>query len=288
MRRVLILIAVAGALGGGCTGKDAGQRALDQLADLQKKKAAEAVAKKEDKLAPIVAVDVVKLEAPYNDEASTRITADQPCPEGLWALFAGDAPGATLEEKKANEANRKALAEELKAKQFIVKLRVGSGVTLKPYDAPKATFTVEVAGSIDCTDSKGRIAIAWSDAKAVSHGEPGVLAQWYWVAPPVSFSLPIKSMVEAKAFETENKIAVSARVVFTPGKVETDKRMTKVEKMQGQAGDETIEYGGGMEDWGAGRLLRAKLIGIRVATDRERKQLFDLRETPAPTPPAAP
>ena len=128
------VFAVASMLG--CEARDrAGQRALDQLAELQKKKAAEAAAKREDKLAPLAPVDGPRLEAPYGDEGSQRVTPDGECPEGLWALFAGAAPGANADEKRANEANRKALADGLRAKQFIVKMRVGSGVVLNPYDA---------------------------------------------------------------------------------------------------------------------------------------------------------
>ncbi len=269
---VLILALVSS-----CKGRDAGDRALEQLEALQKKKKADAEAKKEDKLAPLVPVESIVLDPPYNDQGSTKLTPDAACPEGFWALFGLEAPGATPEEKKANEAKRKEIAEGLRAKQYMVKLRVGSGVALKPFDPPKGLFPVEVVGSIDCTDARGRVAIAWGDAKPSTHGQPGDLAQWYWDAPLVTFSLPMQSMVEAKAFENENKIGLSARVVFTLGKAELDKRIRKVEKVSTSVGDEKIEYGGGMEDWGAGRLLRVDLLGIRVAIDREKKQLFDLR-----------
>lgn len=276
MIRLILVVFVVGALG--CKGRDsAGDRALAQLEALQKKKAAEAEAKKEDKLAPLVPVESILLDPPYNDQGSTKLAPDAPCPEGFWALFGLEAPGATPEEKKANEANRKSIAEGVRAKQYMVKLRVGSGVALKPFDAPKGIFPVEVVGSIDCTDSRGHIAIAWSDAKPSTHGQPGDLAQWYWDSALVTFSLPMATMVEAKAFENENKVGVSARVVFTLGKAELDKRVRKVEKVSTTVGDEKIEYGGGMEDWGAGRLIHAELLGIRVAIDREKKQLFDLR-----------
>jgi len=276
----LLLLAMVVISTTACDKRDsAGQRALDQLAELQKKKAAQAEAKRdENKLVPLpVAVDVVKLDPPYNDDGSTRLTPDAACPEGFWALFGLEAPGATPEEKKTNEANRKTIAEGLKRSQFMVKLRVGSGVALKPFDPPKGLFTVEVQGMVDCTDARGHIAIAWSEPKPTSRA-PGELAQWYWDAPPVIFTLPMKSMLEAKAFETENRIGLTARIVFTLGKAELDKRPTKVPKVSTSAGsDEKIEYGGGTEDWGAGRLVRAELVGIRVAVDRDRKQLFDLR-----------
>ncbi len=270
------VVAVVSVLG--CESRDrAGQRALDQLAELQKKKAAEAAAKREDKLVPLAPIDGPKLDAPYGDEGSQRVTPDADCPEGLWALFAGEAPGSTPDEKKANEANRKSVADGLRAKQFIVKVRVGSGVVLKPYDPARGIFTIEVPGSLDCADARGHIAIAWGDAKPVSRGEPGELGPSYWAAPPVVFTLPMKSMIEAKAFENENRIALSARIVFTAGKAEIDKKLKKIEKVSIKGEEENVEFGGGTEDWGAGRLLRADLIGIRIATDREKKQLFDMR-----------
>ncbi len=260
-----------------CESKEAGNRALKQLDDLQKKKAADAEAKKAKENAPPLQAEAVKLDAPYNDEGSDKIVPDAPCPEGMWSLFATEAPGATPEEKKTNEANRKTLAEGIRGKQFMVKLRVGSGVMLRPYDAAKGEVIVEVAGTIDCTDSRGRVAIAWSEPKATARGQAGDFAQTYWDAAPVTFTLPMTSMTDAKAFEKDNKVAVSARVVFKPGKVEIDKRIKKVEKLHETAGAETVGYGGGMEDWGAGRLLRAELVGIRVAVDREKRQLFDQR-----------
>ncbi len=271
-----VLLSSLALFGLGCS-REPSSRTAQQLAELQKKKAAEAAAKKEDKLAPL-AVEVVNLDPPYGDEGAERITPDGPCPDGFWALFPTEAPGATPEEKKANEARRPALVDSFKAKKFLVKLRIGSGVTLKPYDAPNGSFTIEVQGTVDCTDARGHVALAWSDTKTESPGEPGAIARSYWVAKPVTFTLPVKTLAEAKAFETENRLAISARVVFTAGKVEVDKKMKKVEKFTDKRpGEETIEYGGGLEDWGAGRLLHGELVGIRVAVDRERKQLLELK-----------
>lgn len=256
------------------------KRAQDQLDALQKKKAAAKNAK-DDKLEPLP-TDVIRLDAPYDDAQATVIHPDGPCPEGFWALFPGDAPGATPEERKANAANRKSIADGLKQKKFLVRMKGVNSVTLSPYDAPKGRFTIDVKGTIDCTDSMGHVAIAWTDAKA---GDPGnsaakegsELTQNVWTAPPVTFELPITSLTEAKTFNDQNRFGLSARVAFTLGKVEVDKKMKKVAKVTEQAAGQTLTLGGGMEDWGAGRLVRAELLGIRVATDREKKQLFDQR-----------
>ncbi len=146
----------------------ASKRTQDQLDALQKKKAA--AAKADDKPEPLPA-EVLHFDPPYDDTQAVVILPDGPCPEGFWALFPGDAPGATPEEKKANAANRKSLADGLRAKKFLVKMK-GSSVTLSPYDAPKGRFTIDVKGTIDCTDSMGHVAIAWTEAKA---GDPGIV-----------------------------------------------------------------------------------------------------------------
>ena len=132
----------------------------------------------------------------------------------------------------------------------------------------------------DYTDSFGHVALAWTAAKA---GDPGnsaakqdaEITQNYWVAQPVTFSIPMKSMAEAKEWANSNRIGLSARVVFKLGKVEVDKKLHKVAKVTEKAAGETISIGGGTEDWGAGRLVRVELIGLRVAVDKEKTQLFE-------------
>lgn len=258
-------------------------RTADQLAALKKKQEAEAKAKKEkaERLEPLP-TEVVKLDPPYDDTQATVILPDGPCPEGFWALFPGEAPGATPEEKKANAARRKEFAEAARSKKYIVKLRAPAQVVLSQYDAPKGKFDIDVHGTIDCTDPLGRIALAWTEAKA---GDPGNSAakadaefsQNVWVAEPAHFELFIKSMTEAKEFSDKNRFGMSARVAFGLGKVAVDKKIKKVAKVSEkvEAAGETLTFGGGNEDWGAGRLIKADLEGIRVATDREKRQLAE-------------
>lgn len=271
----LLLTSFACSKGGG------GSRATEQLAALKKKQEADAKAKKdkEDKLEGLP-TEVVKLDPPYDDSQTTVILPDGPCPEGFWALFPGDAPGSSPEEKKANSARRKELAEAARGKKYIVKLRAPAQVVLSPYDAPNGKFNIDVNGTIDCTDPIGRIALTWSEAKA---GDPGNSAakadadfsQNVWMAQPVHFELFIKSLTEAKEFNDKNRFGLSARVAFGLGKVEVDKKIKKVAKVSEKAAGETLAFGGGNEDWGAGRMLRADLLGIRLATDREKKQLAE-------------
>jgi len=265
--------------------EDRAARAEKQLADLKAKQDAQKAAKQEEKL--VAPIDVVKLDPPYDDASSERLVPDGACPEGLWALFPGEAPGATPDEKKANAARRAEVAKTFVGKQFLYRLRAPNQVLLKPHDAAAGVLPIEVLGTVDCTDALGRIAIAWTNAKADSPNasaakEGSELVQNMWLAPPVAFSLPIKSMTEAKTFMQNNALGLTARVVFTMGKAEVDKKLKKVAKVQEKAAGETLAFGGGTEDWGAGRLVRAELVGLRVAVDQEKKQLFELKGAPKP------
>ncbi len=265
----------------GCPEKSA-NRTKQQLEALQKKKEDKVRAEKEkEDLAPLP-TPTVRLEPPYDELSAVVINGDGPCPDGFWALFPGDAPGATPEEKKLNAQRRPLIVDELKAKSFLVKLRLPQ-VSLKPYDAAKGTFTVEVIGTIDCQDvtTRQRIAVAWTDAKAgvppSGAYEGADVAPNHWLAPPVTFSLPIKTMAEAKEFEQKNRLGISARVAFKVGKGEVDKKLKKVAKVAVEAHGEKLSTGGGVEDWGAGPLVRAELLGLRVATGGEKVQLLELR-----------
>ena len=219
--------------------------------------------------------EVVKVDPPYGDEGNVKLISDGDCPEGFWALFPGEPPGADKEAKKANGAKRAELANALKGKTYLVKFRAPTDVKLSPYDAPNGRFTVSVAGSIDCSDSIGHVTIAWTKAVATtpppSAAQEGAeVTQNVWMAPPVDFLVPMPTMQGAKDFNDKNRLTMSARVALKLGKFEVDKKMKKVAKVETEAAGQKLKMGGGMEDWGAGRLVRAELIGIRLASDREK------------------
>jgi hypothetical protein len=252
----------------------------------EKQKALDAVhaaakAKQEQKeLLSDLPKNVFHLDKPWEDTAYVELRADGPCPPNFWALFPGETPGATKEEKKANNASRAELAKALREQTYLVKLHGPDVVKLLPYDAPKGWFPLEVIGTIDCTDSIGRVALAWSAVKA---GDPGNSAakegadvtQNMWMAEPVKFTLPMKGMSDAKVFDTKNRLGLSARIFFKLGKAEQDRKMKKLPKATQKASGETIDMGGGTEDWGAGRMVRADGLGIRVATDKEKTMLVE-------------
>ncbi|MBX7099326.1 MAG: hypothetical protein K1X89_16555 [Myxococcaceae bacterium] len=261
-----------------CT--DASSKLQDKQKALDDAKAKEAARKDAAKpKAPVV--EAAKLGPPWEDPSYVELRSERPCPEGFWALFP-DTPGDTKEEKKANAAKRPELVKALRGKTFLVRL-YAPRVNLKDYDAPKGAFPLEVEGTIDCTDSFGRVAVAWTQAKA---GDPGnsaakegaEITQNMWLAPPVAFSLPMKSMAEAKEFASKHKMGLAARVVFTLGKAEVDHKLKKIGKVVEKAAGETLTIGGGVEDWGAGRLVRADLKALRVSIENEKTPLIEQKE----------
>ena len=278
----VLALCLAGALTG-CDAKPAGQRAQEQLAALQKKRAEAAKAEKIEPLAPLP-TNLLKLDQPYDDLQSPVLLPDGPCPEGLWALFPGDGPGLSAdkkrsaEEQKASQARKAALAASFAGKTFMAKFRGAGQVVLHPFDAPNGRFVIDVPGTVDCVDEQGRIAIAWTEAKSIDPGaETKDLAQNLWQARPVPFEVAMTSLSDAKSYFDKNHLGLSARVVFTFGKTEVDKKLKRAPKISRDVAGEKLTMGGADEDWGAGRLVHATLVGVRVAADRERTQLFDQR-----------
>ncbi len=253
-----------------------GDRTRKELLERQRK--AEEVKNKEKEAR---AAANPELPSPYNDTDVQLLVNDAKCPNGLWALFPGAAPGSTDEEKKSNQAKRAELAKSFEGKRFLIKMRPPA-VRLSPYDPPKGRFTLEVDGTIDCTDSMGHIAIAWTDAKAISPAasaaqEGNDITQNVWSAKPTVFEVPMPRQEDALVYEKANRLGLSARAVIRFDKVDVDKKLKKIGKVSAEAFGEKLGYGGGFEDWGAGRLVRAKVIGLRVASEGEKKQLFELK-----------
>lgn len=274
-RRVTLLTLVAAV--SGCTDQS-GHRAKEQLDALQRRKADAAKVQKPVAAAP----QLFHVSAPYDELQSTLLSSDGQCPDGLWALFPGEAPGATPDEKRVNEARRPELAKALLNRPFLVRLQAPGKVTLQPHDAANGRFVVEVAGAVDCIDSAGHVTVAWTEAKAIETPPSAVsrgaeVLPNLWQAPPLTFELPMKGLSEAKAFYDANRLGLSARVAVTLNKAEVDTKLRKVGKVTKALPDETVGYGGGVEDWGAGRLVRAALVGVRVAAEQEKKELIERR-----------
>lgn len=271
---------VAAALLAGCNDAQ-NKRTQQQLESLQKKNAAAKEAAKDGPVLPLPR-EALSLPAPWDERDAVVITPEGRCPDGLWALFDGPAPGADDAEKKANAANRASIAEGLRNKPFLVRMKGASYVTLSDWDATHGLFVVEVKGTVDCVDPLGRIAIAFGPAKAQVPGASAAqqgsdFVQQVWTAAPITFEKKELVPSEAKRFFDGNRFGLSARVAFAPGATRVDTKVRRVPKVTEKVGGETLSIGGGTEDWGAGRLLEARQVAVRVATDGERTQLFERR-----------
>lgn len=263
----------------GCPG-DSKKKMADKQKQLEQAKADQKAKQEQKELLPDLPKDVVRLDKPWEDESYVELKTDAKCPENFWALFNGEVPGATPEEKKANKARQAEYAKALREQTYIIKLRAPDQVSLKPYDAPNGKFPLEVVGTIDCTDSIGHVAIAWTAAKA---GDPGAsaakegsdLVQNAWIAPPLTFALPMAGMSAAKEFDNKHRLGLSARLIVKLGKTEIDKKLKKLPKVVEKAAGETLTIGGGTEDWGAGRLVRVEQQALRIAIEREKTALIE-------------
>jgi hypothetical protein len=215
------------------------------------------------------AAEPVPTDPFWDNPSYIKIANDSTCPENLWALFQ-DVPGGGDAERKANKAKQPELARALKAATFTVKLRAPDEVKLLEYDAAKGYFPLELVSLVDCSDSIGHLGVAFSKAKAVnpasSAAQKGAQVQEnIWEAPPQAHTLPMKSMSEAKEFKEKHRLGLEARIVFKVGPTEVNRKM--------------IRSGSGqMEDWGAGRLIQASVVAVRVTADRGKTVLIDQRK----------
>lgn len=267
-----------------CEDKKFEQRLKKSVEDTAKAKSEEGKKAAEAKK-PAPAVEA-PLPAPWNAEGLEKLVVDGPCPEDWWALFPANVPGATPAEKKANAQKRPALEKAVREKTYFLKLRAPSQVVLQPFDAPKGELRYELPGTIECTDSIGHITLAWSKAQATDPAKSATKAsadfvERLWKAPPITLLAPAKTMLDAKEFTEKNRLGLTARLVLKLGTVAVDKKLIRVAKVE----DKGISIGGGTEDWGAGRLVRADLTGLRVAVDHEKTTLYekqghDLGNTP--------
>jgi hypothetical protein len=274
MRDLLFAACVAAiALGGpGCKGGE------DRTAERQRQLEAARAALAQKETEPAARAPASAPKDPYWDaDGALVIQHEKACPDGLWALFPGRAPGGDDEARKQNEARRAELARELRGKTFVARLRGPSEVTLQEYDAPKGHFPLDVKGVIDCEDSIGRVTFALAGARAIDPGasaiSPNAIVQSIWQGPPKSFQLPMKGVSEAKGFRQKHALGMESWVVFRVGKTDVHHKKIKVPKVT----NNDVSIGGTTDDFGAGRIVFAEVEGVRVVANPGPVVLVDTR-----------
>lgn len=264
VRKPLLKPSLALVLGLAVSCQNAEQRAKERQQAIEDARAALKKAQGEP-TPPAAAPDsppAAALGAPWEGSDFVPIKPDAPCPEEVRALFG-----------KERDAAAKG-----RATTFLVLLRAGTGVTVHPYDAPRGVIPIETATTVSCSDSGGRITIAWAPAKAAqppsSAAQEGAeVQQNVWTAPPMVFDHPLRAQADARTFEEKKAFGTVARVVLRVKGTRVDQRRFKTTRQT--SGD--LSTGGGWEDWGAGRLVEADLVGVRVAVDQERTALAERR-----------
>lgn len=263
-RPLLLLVTLS--LAAGCGDKKQKMIEAQKKRDAEKKKFEKEA---EDKLkAAAPKIDRAKLDAFWDDSAYLRVTTGKPCPDGLWALFEGPPPGEGPE-LEANELRRGELATKMRGSTFVAVLPHGTGVTLHKYNAKKKTLTIEVDGVIECFDKLGLLSLAWGEPAKAFRPKPDdeeqLSPQAVWRARSLMFAVPFPNEAEAKAWAQKDGLTTEARIVFTLGKVELDKKVQKTARPTPDAPENTQEI-----DWGAGRLAHVELVGVRIATNFEK------------------
>jgi hypothetical protein len=224
--------------------------------------------------------EAVKLDVFWDDPSYTVIGDQAPCPEGFWALFGGDPPGATKEEQKANLAKKADLKKGLEAKTFLVHLQSGDEVSLGDYSNAKGELDINVKATVLCkSPSLENVTIAFGPVKAQL--PPGRdFGQYFWLGDPVKFpaKVPFSQVAE---FRSKHRLDLDARIVFTAGKAEQHKKLIKsTETAEEKAERKKFDIpgkAGGMDDWGAGWVMHAEVKGVRVAADRGKTELAAVR-----------
>ncbi len=251
------------------------QEALDRAKAAQKEKDAQA-------RAPKGPAENRPLHPFWDDPSFVVVRHEAACPEGLWSLFPGRAPGGDDETRKQNESRRSELAAALRDKTFVARLRGPPAVDLKDFDAPKGHVPLELAGLVECEDSIGHIAIAFTapkaiDPKASALEEGNTLVQSIWTAPAQPFALPMPNLSDGRNFVQKHRLGMEGFVVFRLGKPEVHRKRVKVKRVtQGE-----VTMGGTTDDFGAGRLVRADVQGTRVLAHPGPLVVVDTREPAA-------
>lgn len=260
------------ALLAGC-GKSDGPSSKKPPLPSEKAKAAAAAAK------PVE--EPLKLEPFWDDPSYVRITDQGPCPEGLWALFGGDPPGETPEEKKASLAKKPELKKSLEGTTFLVHMQGPSEVNLGEYVNAKGEQGIDVKSTVICkAPVLGTVTVAFSPEVKPQLPEGRDFGQYYWLGPAARFGVPMP-FGKANDFRARHKLDLDARLVFRAGKTELHKKLIRSTETAEEAAERKKhnipKVAGGMDDWGAGWVLRAQLLGVRVASDRGRTELNTIR-----------
>ena len=200
----------------------------------------------------------------WSDPTNSRIEDDGDCPEHLWTLFPGRAPGENEFAQRRNNQQRHDLLRDLRQTVFVLgSLDSGNlDATLGEYDFRRHAFPVDVPGMATC----GRSLLHARYATTIAFGRPrwedegtGFLSRHEWRADPMRFWVPVPES-EAPAFRDGNRRNLGAMVAF---------RVRSGQQPRSIGGVSTS----GTE---AGRLVSTSIVGIQVFRRRDHRVIVDV------------
>jgi hypothetical protein len=268
-RSWLVMVALGSLVAApGCQNQDKKMEEKQRKRDVEKK--GFEVAKEAKQKAAAPKLDRAALDAPWAGPEYLEVGNGTRCPEGLWALFP-EAPGEGPE-REANEAKRAELLQKVKGATFSALLPLGGVVAVGKYNAKKKTLPVRIEGVIACFDGLGLLSFALTHPTKPQRPKPQdteLSPQAVWRARDLIIPLPFESAAAAKEFTSGPGTGLEARVVFTAGEVEVDKKLIKPPKpVEGQPALSDTPV-----DWGAGRLVHVELVGVRIGVDHEKVEV---------------
>lgn len=188
-----------------------------------------------------------------------KVEDGEDCPEGFWALFGGEAPGHDEFATHENESKRKALATAARGRTYVA--IVEKDADLKDYDFGRHLFPVEVfgaEGTFGCDAPNDgptkNITIAFRPAHPVDPqaGHDSLVGFYQWQASPLRLEIAVPDG-EAKKFKEAHDGDVRALVAFTIANTQEDHRKVRA-----------TDTPSGFDDHGAGRLVTAKVLALKV------------------------
>lgn len=192
------------------------------------------------------------------------------CPKDFWAVLKVPAPGSDEFERKSHEDKRAELAKTIRATTYVADL---NDFELSEYDFKKQQFVLSVATVFFCKiEDVGSTSVALAPAKVgedrtgMMRGEENIAGRAVWRAEPLRFVLKVPEK-EAKQFREDNAKSFKVEVAFKV--IGSDQHKVMV---RNQFNDK--------EDVGAGSLLKATPLGVRVVAADEKVPRVDTLPEP--------
>lgn len=197
------------------------------------------------------------------------------CPDGLWALFTGDTPGRDEFQRRENEQHRAEIAARLRGAMFTTTINTVAEIQLGDYSFTSHSFPLTLfpdGGTVECrTSTQPAIIVAFGPARVVDPlSQPGDRSIGFlqWRIAPLRFNIPVAE-ADAPAFRERNRNALHMQVGWRIGSTRVDRRMVR------EPGNPELQ------DHGAGRLIVASDVHVRVYNSQSEEIVLDNAPLPA-------